>query len=71
MNAAVLAAGLLALAGPAAACATCFGAADGTGLYDGIWWGIVLLLTVTFALVGGFAYTLWRVEKARLRAENA
>lgn len=58
------------LSGSAAACATCFGGGD-SGLNDGIWWGIVLLLSATFTLVGGFAYTLWRVERARARAENA
>ena len=59
------------LSSAAAACATCFGQADGSGLYDGFWWGIVVLLAVTFALVGGFAWMLWRVEKARMRAERA
>lgn len=66
-----LAALLSLLAGPASACPSCMGSADGSGVYDGIWWGIVLLLSVTFALVGGFAWTLWRVEKARMRAESA
>lgn len=59
------------LAGPASACSTCFGQNDGSGLYDGFWWGIVILLGITFALVGAFAWTLWRVEKARMRAESA
>lgn len=59
----------LLLAAPAAACPSCSGAFQG-GVADGIWWGIVILLTVTFSLVGGFAYTLWRVEKRRLEAEQ-
>ena len=59
------------LAAPAAACATCFGQNDGSGHYDGFWWGIVILLGITFALVAGFAWTFWRVEKARMRAESA
>lgn len=56
---------------PAAACPSCMGRADASGVYAGFWWGIVILLGVTFTLVGGFAYTLWRVERARARAENA
>lgn len=61
---------LLPLAAPAAACPTCTGSLAGTGLADGIWWGIVILLAVTFTLVGGFAYTLYRVERDRARAER-
>jgi hypothetical protein len=55
---------------PAAACPNCAGTLAGTGLGEGIWWGIVILLAVTMSLVGGFAYTFWRVEQARARAER-
>lgn len=54
------------LPGSAAACAVCFGKADGSqGLFDGIWWGIVLLLMTTMCMVSGIAYLLWKVEKNR------
>lgn len=54
------------LPGSAAACAVCFGKAPGAqGLFDGIWWGIVLLLTVTMSMVSGIGYLLWKVEKSR------
>ncbi len=54
------------LPGSAAACAVCFGKADGAqGLFDGIWWGIVLLLMTTMCMVTGIGYLLWKVEKNR------
>lgn len=54
------------LPGSAAACAVCFGKAPGAqGLFDGIWWGIVLLLTTTMCMVGGIGWLLWKVEKSR------
>ncbi|MBI4060008.1 MAG: hypothetical protein HY403_01115 [Elusimicrobia bacterium] len=54
------------LPGSAAACAVCFGKAPGNqGLLDGIWWGIILLLSVTLSMVGGIAWLLYRVEKDR------
>lgn len=54
------------LPGSAAACAVCFGKVSGQqGLFDGIWWGIVLLLTVTMSMVSGIGYLLWKVEKSR------
>lgn len=62
---------LLALAPNAAsACAVCFGKSEGAkGLLDGLWWGIILLLTATFATVGGIGWALWKVEKAREKSE--
>ncbi len=54
------------LPGAAAACAVCFGGADGAkGLFSGIWWGIVLLLTTTMSMLGGIGWLLWKVEKNR------
>lgn len=56
------------LLGPraASACAVCFGAGDGkSGLSNGIWWGIVILLTVTMSLVAGIGWALWSVERDR------
>lgn len=54
------------LPGSAAACAVCFGKADGSqGLFDGIWWGIVLLLMTTMCMVTGIGWLLWKVEKSR------
>ena len=65
---AVLAAPLLVRS--AAACAVCFGKADGAkGLIDGIWWGIVLLIAVTMSLVSAIGYALYAVEKNKLANE--
>jgi hypothetical protein len=61
-----LAALLSLLPGPAAACAVCFGGADGAkGLFSGIWWGIVLLLGTTMGMLGGIGWLLWKVERSR------
>lgn len=50
----------------ASACAVCFGGGDGTsGLSHGIWWAIVLLLTVTMSLVAAIGYALYSVEARR------
>ena len=58
------------LRGSAAACTVCFGGAKSNpGLFDGIWWGIVLLLSVTMSMVGGIGWLLWKVEKNRLAQE--
>ncbi|PIR18685.1 MAG: hypothetical protein COV48_06155 [Elusimicrobia bacterium CG11_big_fil_rev_8_21_14_0_20_64_6] len=66
-----LAALLALLPGYAAACAVCFGgAAENKGLFDGIWWGILILLSVTMSLLGSIAWLLYNVEKNRLAAEN-
>lgn len=54
----------------ASACAVCFGAGDGkSGLSNGIWWGIVVLLTVTMSLVGGIGWAIWSVERSRARMD--
>lgn len=58
------------LPGSAAACAVCFGSAPGAkGLLDGIWWGIVILLSVTMSMVGGIGWLLYKVEKDRASGE--
>jgi len=55
---------------PPRRCAVCFGGASGAkGLLDGIWWGIILLLTVTMSMVGGIAWLLYKVESRRLAEE--
>jgi hypothetical protein len=62
---------VLAASGRAAACAVCFGNAPGAkGLLDGIWWGIILLLTATMSMVAGIGYALYSVERSRLAAEE-
>ncbi|UPT75839.1 MAG: hypothetical protein M0D55_09290 [Elusimicrobiota bacterium] len=67
-----LAALLALLPGSAAACAVCFGGqSEAQGLVDGIWWGIVLLIAVTFTMVGGIAWFFWKVEKNKLAQEGA
>lgn len=66
-----LAAALALLPGSAGACAVCFGNSPGSkGLFDGIWWGIVVLLTVTMTMVGGIGWLLYKVEKDRLAHEH-
>lgn len=66
MRALAAALSLLALPGSAAACAVCFGAAPGAkGLLDGIWWGIIILLSVTMSMAGGIGWLLYKVEKSR------
>jgi hypothetical protein len=70
MRRARLAALLPLLPGAAAACAVCFGKAPGQqSLFDGIWWGIVLLLTVTMCMLSGIAWLLYKVEKNRRHEE--
>jgi cbb3-type cytochrome oxidase subunit 3 len=54
------------LAHSAAACAVCM---PDKAAFTGIWWGIVLLLSVTMAMVAGIAWMFWRVEKSRAAAE--
>lgn len=52
--------------GSAAACAVCFGSAPGAkGLLDGIWWGIIILLSVTMSMMAGIGWLLYKVEKDR------
>ncbi|MDD5301961.1 MAG: hypothetical protein PHS14_02545 [Elusimicrobia bacterium] len=66
-----LAALLPLLPGSAAACAVCFGGAAGAkGLFDGIWWGIIILLSVTMSMIGGIGWLLYKVEKDRPAHEN-
>ncbi|MFI5362424.1 MAG: hypothetical protein ACHQ49_10675 [Elusimicrobiota bacterium] len=61
-----LSAALLLAPRAASACAVCFGQADGkSGFANGIFWGIVILLSVTMALVGGIGYAIWSVERER------
>ena len=61
-----LLAAFLLLPGAANACSVCFGKSEGTaGLASGLWWGIMLLLSVTMLLVGTIGYTLWSVEQRR------
>ncbi len=56
----------------AAACAVCFGKATPAtqGLFDGIWWGIIVLLSITMSMVGGIGWLLYKVEKHRREAET-
>jgi hypothetical protein len=55
----------------ASACAVCFGGADGrSGLANGFWWGIVILLLITMSLVGAIGWTIWTVEKRRAVSEG-
>ncbi len=70
MRALSLAALLPMLPSAASACAVCFGQTSANqGLFDGIWWGIILLLSATMSMVGGIGWLLYRVEKNRLDHE--
>ena len=54
----------------ASASALCFGQADGkNGLLNGFWWGVVVLMVVTLALVAGIACAIWSVERERAAAD--
>ncbi len=60
------------LPGPVAACAVCFGKAPGNqGLFDGIWWGIILLLSTTMGMIGGIGWLLYKVEQNRRAEEDS
>ena len=65
-----LSAALLLAPRAAGACAVCFGQADGkSGFANGIWWGIMILLTVVLSLVGGIGYAMWTVERQRAKRD--
>lgn len=71
MKALSLAAFLPLLPVSSTACAICFGnAPGGKGLIDGIWWGIIILLSVTISMIGGIGWLLYKVEKDRLANET-
>ena len=54
----------------ASACAVCFGkSADSAGLFSGLIWGGVVLLTFTFLGIGGIVAMAVRIEKDRARRE--
>ena len=54
-----------ALAAAAAACPVCYGANDYSGLKDGLTWGLVILLSSTFAIVLTLAYAVVRMERRK------
>lgn len=57
---------LLTASRAASACSVCFGGGDGKdGLSHGIWWGILILLTVTMTMIGCIGWAVWSVEKRR------
>lgn len=59
----------LLLATAASACPVCFGELDNKqGLASGIWWGIMILLTVTMTLVAAISYAVWSIERNRKKA---
>lgn len=54
----------------AQACAVCFGKDDNPNLAKAFYIGGGLLLACTFALLGGAAYAIYRLEKARLKEDR-
>lgn len=53
------------------ACTVCFGVNDNGQLSKAFYLGGALLLTCTFALVGGLVYAIVRMEKARTARDRA
>lgn len=53
------------------ACTVCFGANDNTQLSKAFYFGGVILLTCTFALVGGVVYFIIRLERERTARDRA
>ena len=60
---------LFALARGARACTVCFGQGENPDLPRAFTWGVVLLIGVTFLVLGGFVATVIRVESGRADAE--
>lgn len=58
-----------ALANLAAACPVCYGANDYAGLKDGLTWGLIILLTSTFAIVLTIMYAVYRMEQRKSAAD--
>lgn len=61
---------LLLLAQAARACSVCFGD-DGSGLAQGLQYGILLLLGATCAIVSAIIYFVVKIEKDKSAAEEA
>lgn len=51
------------------ACAVCFGKDDNPNLAKAFYIGGGLLLTCTFAILGGLIYAIHQMEKARLKED--
>lgn len=60
-----------ALGSAASACSVCFGANDYGGLKDGLTWGLIVLLSATFAIVLTLIYAVIRMEKRKAAADAA
>ena len=58
-----------ALADSAAACSVCYGANDYAGLKDGLTWGLVILLSSTFAIVLTLMYAVYKMEQRKALAD--
>lgn len=56
---------------PLWACTVCFGANDNGQLSRAFFFGGVILLTCTFALLGGLVYAIVRLEKERTARDRA
>ena len=68
---AVIATGTLVETAPAAACAVCYGAADGgSPLITSARLGVFLLLAVTFAVLGAFAKFFFYLRNRARQAES-
>lgn len=58
----------LLLARAAQACTVCFGGGEGR-LSQGLTWGILLLITVTFSILAVLTIAVLRIEKRRASME--
>jgi hypothetical protein len=61
---------LLLLAQAASACSVCFND-DGSGIAQGLQYGIIVLLAATGAIVAALFYFVLKIEKDKTAAEEA
>lgn len=54
----------------ALACAVCYTPDTESGLAMGLTWGLVILITSTFAIVGTLFVAVIKMERAKARAEG-
>lgn len=55
----------------ALACAVCYNPNAAPGLSAGLTWGLVILITATFAIVASLFVAVIKLERAKVRAEGA
>ncbi len=59
----------LLLSTAASACPICFGGLDDKrGLAAGLWWLVVIMLSLVLAMIGAIGWTFWTIERRRKEA---